>query len=61
MRYYIQRGTEEIWLSAASPRVKWGPRSQARPYATRGEAVRAISRLKISDRNRLKLQIVAAD
>jgi hypothetical protein len=49
-------GAYELWLRAASPAVKWGPRSAAMLFKTKGAARRALALL--SARHRAGCEIV---
>jgi hypothetical protein len=48
-------GRQTMWLKSISPAVTWGPRTQARTFATKGEAIRAFSSLKPSNAKAAKI------
>jgi hypothetical protein len=50
-------GRQTMWLKSISPAVTWGPRRQARTFATKGEATRALSSLKPRDAKIAKIMV----
>lgn len=44
MAFYIRRGIAgaELWLKRVAPYVTWGPREQAKRFASRSEALTAL-------------------